>query len=126
MYMKLSLYIQPNAKKTEIVGRHNGLVKLRVAALPIEGEANKCVIEFIAKTLDVPKSAVKMVSGEKSRVKVFEIGSDCVFDRRRLKVDCVQRSGCLRRFCGCDKETAKQFQQLQNFGWSEPWEAKPT
>jgi uncharacterized protein (TIGR00251 family) len=48
-------------------------LKARVAAPPVEGEANAALIKLIAKTLDVPKSAVTMVSGETARIKTLQI-----------------------------------------------------
>jgi len=48
-------------------------VKIRVSAPPVEGAANSAVIEFIASTLKVAKSRVRVVSGTSSRRKVIEI-----------------------------------------------------
>ena len=77
--MKVTLYIQPGAKKTELAGEHDGIVKLRISAPPVEGAANKAVLAFMAKYLGLPKSAVILVSGEKSRIKIVE------FDESRAK-----------------------------------------
>ena len=65
----LSLHIQPGAKKTEIAGLHGEALKIRLAAPPVDGKANAALIAFLAKTCGVPKSAVKLVSGETSRTK---------------------------------------------------------
>jgi uncharacterized protein (TIGR00251 family) len=48
-------------------------VELRVAAQPLEGEANRAVIKVISDILNVPKSNVEIVVGLKSRVKTVEI-----------------------------------------------------
>lgn len=48
-------------------------LKVRVSAAPSEGEANAAVTLFLAKALKVPKSAVRIVSGETARVKMIEI-----------------------------------------------------
>jgi len=71
--MKLSVYIQPGAKKTEISGMHDGKIKIRVCAPPVEGAANEALVKFLAKHLGTSKSKVKLVSGDKSRHKVLEI-----------------------------------------------------
>ncbi|HRY60399.1 MAG TPA: DUF167 domain-containing protein [Patescibacteria group bacterium] len=76
--MKLSIRITPNAKKTEIVGTDQTLfgdevMKLKVAAPPVEGKANREVIEFFAKHYNVSKSKVRIVTGEKSRNKIIEV-----------------------------------------------------
>lgn len=75
-FMRVTLYIQPGAKKTELAGVHDGLVKLRVSSPPVEGAANKAVVSFVSEYAGLPKSAVKIVSGEKSRTKTVEIEED--------------------------------------------------
>jgi uncharacterized protein len=52
---------------------HDGCVKIRVSAAPVEGAANSAVTEFLARTLQVAKSRVRVVSGTSSRRKVIEI-----------------------------------------------------
>ncbi len=61
------------------------VLKVRVAAPPVEGEANAALVRLIAKTLRVPRSAVSLVSGETARLKLLEIeGLDEGEIRRRL------------------------------------------
>ena len=67
----LSLHIQPGAKKTE--GLHGEALKIRLAAPPVDGKANDCLIAFLAATLDVPKSRVELVSGATSRAKRIRV-----------------------------------------------------
>lgn len=52
---------------------HDGCVKIRVSAPPVEGAANSAITEFVARTLKVAKSRVRVVSGTSSRRKVIEI-----------------------------------------------------
>ena len=70
---RICVYVQPGASKTQIAGMHDGLIKVRVAAPPVEGAANQALVEFLAKRLRVPKSRVRVVSGLTSRRKVLEI-----------------------------------------------------
>jgi uncharacterized protein (TIGR00251 family) len=70
----LSLYIQPGSKKSEWMGLHDGTPKLKIAAQPIEGKANKEIIEFLSDYLDIPKSLISIKSGDTGRKKVIEIG----------------------------------------------------
>ncbi len=65
----LALHIQPGAKRTEIAGQHGETLKIRLAAPPVDGKANDCLIEFIAKVLKVPRVQVELVSGATSRRK---------------------------------------------------------
>lgn len=65
----LRLHIQPGAKKTEVVGLHGEALKIRLAAPPVDGKANACLLAFIAERLGVAKSAVSLLSGDTSRAK---------------------------------------------------------
>ena len=68
--MKIKIQIIPNASRNEIVGRNDdGEYKVKVQAPPVNGAANKNLIKFIAGTVDVSKSKVRIVSGIKSRKK---------------------------------------------------------
>lgn len=69
----LNLHIQPGAKKTEIVGPHGEALKIRLAAPPVDGKANAALLAFIAAKLGVGKAAVRLVSGQASRVKRIRI-----------------------------------------------------
>jgi uncharacterized protein (TIGR00251 family) len=70
----LRLHIQPGAKKTEVVGMHGEALKIRLAAPPVDGKANACLIAFLAAQLGVARSAVRLVSGESSRAKRVHVG----------------------------------------------------
>ena len=65
----LSLHVQPGARRDELAGLHGQALKLRLAAPPVEGRANKAVIVFLAKLLKIPKSAITIKSGMQSRCK---------------------------------------------------------
>ena len=70
----LRLYIQPGAARTGWGGRHGDAeFKLRVAAPPVEGKANQACLRFLAKAAGVPKGAVTLLRGERSRKKVVRI-----------------------------------------------------
>jgi uncharacterized protein (TIGR00251 family) len=67
--VELALLVQPRAGRTELVGPHGGVLKIRLAAPPVDGEANEELVRFLAKTLGVAKSAVTIESGESGRKK---------------------------------------------------------
>lgn len=69
----IKLYVQPNAKKDEIIGEYGGNLKIRITALPIENKANKHLIKFLAKTFAVAPSKIKLVKGENQRIKRIKI-----------------------------------------------------
>lgn len=69
----LSVYIQPNAKETAVVGLYEDKLKIKIAALPVDGKANKFLCDFIAKQFSVPKKNVTILKGESSRHKLLKI-----------------------------------------------------
>ena len=80
------IVVQPNAKKTGVIGFHDGMVKLAIAAPPVDGKANKEVVGYLAKFFSLRKSEVQLVSGERSRKKLCTLGSLKENEvRRRLK-----------------------------------------
>jgi uncharacterized protein (TIGR00251 family) len=82
----LTLYVQPGAKRTEAIGLHGDALKIRLAALPVEGAANSALIEFLASIFGVPQRQVSLKHGLNSRHKVVEIreaprGPDALFEK---------------------------------------------
>lgn len=69
----LTVHVQPRASRDEVVGWHGEAVKLRLAAPPVEGEANRRCCEFLAEKLAVSRRQVELVAGEKSRQKTIRI-----------------------------------------------------
>lgn len=67
--MWLRLHIQPGAKTSGFAGRHGDAMKVRLAAPPVDGKANKALLAYLADFCDVPKSSVELVSGQTSRAK---------------------------------------------------------
>lgn len=69
----LRLHIQPGAKKSEVAGLHGDALKIRLAAPPLDGKANACLVAFLADRLGIAKSAVTLISGDASRAKRVRI-----------------------------------------------------
>jgi len=67
--VELALLVQPRAGRTEVVGPHGEVLKIRLAAPPVDGEANEELVRFLAKALGVAKQAVTIESGETGRRK---------------------------------------------------------
>jgi len=65
--------VAPRASRDAIEGEYNGALKVRLTAPPVEDRANDALQRLLAKRLNVPVSAVRIVSGEKSRTKRVEI-----------------------------------------------------
>ncbi len=71
---EIDLLVQPRASRTRAVGEHGGLLKIQVAAPPVEGEANRAVVAFLAEVLGVRRSDVAIVRGESGRRKTVRVG----------------------------------------------------
>ena len=65
--------VQPRAPRSEIAGEHNGAIKLRLAAPPVDGKANQECRSFLARLLKVSATSVEIISGSTSRDKVIRI-----------------------------------------------------
>ena len=74
--MVLRVFVQPRASKDRIVGLHADRLKIKVAAPPVDGQANKRCIQFLAKCLSVPSSSLKIISGHNSRNKKILLKSE--------------------------------------------------
>ena len=70
--IRFRVRIQPAAPRDEFLGWNTaGELRIKVAAPPHEGEANKRLVAFLAKRFSVPKREIELVSGEKSRTKTI-------------------------------------------------------
>ncbi len=71
--MKIKVKVKPNASKNEIKEIEKDYFEIRVTVVPEKGKANKKVIELLSKYLKKPKSKIKLIRGETSKEKIFEI-----------------------------------------------------
>jgi uncharacterized protein (TIGR00251 family) len=69
----IEVHLQPGAKRSELVGFKEGVLYARVMALPQKGQANRALVELMAQTLKVPRSAIDIIRGQSSRSKVIAI-----------------------------------------------------
>ena len=67
--LTIHIHAQPGAKRTEIAGLHGECLKLRLASPPVDGKANECLIEFLARRLGVKRNQVSIIRGLSSRRK---------------------------------------------------------
>lgn len=85
--MSIRVYVAPRASANKVLGLHNGALKIALTAPPVEGAANKALVEFLAKVLGVPRSAVALLAGESSRHKVVSVAGVALDDAlRRLGI----------------------------------------
>lgn len=69
LYVQISCYVQPKSSRCAVIGEHDGRLKIALTAPPVDGEANKMLIKFIALQVGVSKSLCSIVQGDTSRRK---------------------------------------------------------
>jgi uncharacterized protein (TIGR00251 family) len=81
----IRLHVQPRAKRNEIVGLHDGALKIRVTAPPVDDAANRAIIEFFSRLLGISRSNLQILAGEKSRDKTLQVcGMSCAEFQSRI------------------------------------------
>jgi uncharacterized protein (TIGR00251 family) len=75
--LMFAVRIVPRASRTEIAGEYNGALRIRIAAPPVEGAANRELIRLLAKLFKLPQNAVEIISRAASKNKIVHIaGAD--------------------------------------------------
>lgn len=83
----LRVHIVPNAKVDSIAGEYGDAVKIKLRAPAVEGKANAALVRFLAGQLEVPRHAIVLRSGQRSRDKLIRInGLTKEEARRRLRI----------------------------------------
>lgn len=67
----MDVHIQPRASRNGLVGIHEGSLKVRLTAPPVEGKANEECIRYLAECFNIPKSRMEIMQGHKSRRKTI-------------------------------------------------------
>ena len=70
---RVAVRVQPNAARSQVVGFQDDVLRVRVAAPAREGRANRALVDLLAESLGVPRSAVTILRGQTSRDKVVEV-----------------------------------------------------
>lgn len=66
----VNIKISPNSKKNEIINEGD-FTKIKITAQPIDGKANKALIEFLSRNFKIPKTSIKILKGETSKEKTI-------------------------------------------------------
>ncbi len=72
---RIEIRVQPRASRNTISGMRAGILRIRVTAPPVDGQANAAAIALLAQALDLPKSAIRLVRGASSREKTLAVES---------------------------------------------------
>ena len=84
--VELDIRVIPRARRTDIAGVREDAIVVRLAAPPVEGAANDALVAFMAKWLAVPRRAVHILSGERSRRKRLSV-TGVTADAIRARLD---------------------------------------
>jgi uncharacterized protein len=83
-----SVRVVPRASRTEILGEHDGALKVRLAAPPVDGAANEALVRILAQAFNTPRGAISIVAGRSSklkRVRVRGVSSEALLELAKLK-----------------------------------------
>ena len=61
--------VVPRASRNEILGEHDGTLRVRLAAPPVEGAANEALVRILAQAFNTPRDAISIVAGKSSKLK---------------------------------------------------------
>lgn len=80
----INFKISPNASKNEIIKTEDG-IKIKITAQPVDGKANKALIEFLSKHFKIPKTSIEIVKGHTSKEKTILLRTRNTDDKERVK-----------------------------------------
>lgn len=80
----IKVRVQPRAGRDALAGRLGDALKVRLAAPPVEGEANRALVALLARAFGTSKSAITLVAGETAREKLVRIAGATLADWERV------------------------------------------
>ena len=82
--VRFAVHVQPRASRTEIAGEHGTALKVRLHSPPVDGQANKELVNFLSEKLGVARGSVRIIGGQSSRTKTVEVDGVSVESVRAL------------------------------------------
>ena len=83
--------VQPRAPKSGLAGEVDGVLKIRLAAPPVEGQANEELIRLLAELFDAPRRRIAILSGQTSRNKVVSVSGISIGEAERVLAEALNR-----------------------------------
>ncbi len=84
--MKLRIKVKPGSNKDELLREADGSLKLKIKAQPVEGKANKYLIEYLSEAFALPKSKILLLKGETNSFKTLEIDAEENYINSKLPI----------------------------------------
>lgn len=72
----LDISVSPNAKRTELVGWHDGALRVRLSAPPVDGAANAALRKWLSGEIGIPQNQIELLRGASSRRKQWALDAD--------------------------------------------------
>ena len=83
---RLRVKVHARARRNEVGGMLDGVLRIKVTEPPVEGRANRAVVELLAERLRVSRSSIRIVAGERASLKTVEVaGLDAAAVAERLR-----------------------------------------
>ena len=89
--MTFAVRVQPRASKSVVAGELDGVLKIRLAAAPVEGLANEELIRLLAELFDAPRQGIAILSGQTSKNKVVSVSGISVDEAERVLADVLNQ-----------------------------------
>ena len=110
--VELSVFCQPKAARSALIGMHSGALKAKVKAPAVEGKANRALLDLLAGALGVPRSRLTLVSGEQSR-------------NKRIRVEGVDAESALAAILGALDPLVEGARKARQGGPTEAQKFRP-
>lgn len=79
--LTFTVRVVPRASRSEIVGEHDGALRVRIAAPPVDGAANEELVRLLSDAFNVPRSAIAIIAGHSSKSKTLRVRGGRPLDR---------------------------------------------
>lgn len=89
--MTFAVRVQPRASKSGVAGEIDGVLKIRLASPPVEGQANEELIRLLAKLFDAPRQRIAILSGQTSKNKVVNVNGVSVAEVERALAEALNQ-----------------------------------
>jgi len=94
-HFECDVYAKPGSKKESVVIASDGQLVIKTSSRPVEGEANKAIVEAVAEVFGLSKSKVEIIRGDKSKNKriklLVEITANKTFEFYRQKISAISK-----------------------------------
>ena len=90
-WVTFAVRVQPRAPKSGVAGEVDGVLKIRLAAPPVEGQANEELIRLLAELFDAPRRRIAILSGQTSKNKVVGVSGISIDEASRILAEVLDR-----------------------------------